>query len=910
MDKEILAQNAPVTRLWAKSDPYHPLWCHLLDVAAVCEALLPHFGGIEDLPVPWLLFLTAMHDIGKADARFVGKAPELDLADLVVASPGECLGFRHEARSAEWIKTHLETLGWNPRASNVVARAIRGHHADFTAEAYNEDEFADYVAFYPPLRAQLAAVVYRTLQVEPFTLDQFENASAAGMKLSGLIVLSDWIASNPETYPYYNLHGVTDPDEYFRFARREAQGAVRRLGLDTPQPDEVSTLARDEIASLPTFVQVWPALAGKSLRPIQQVLEQACLEGVPVGMAIIEAPMGEGKTEAALYLKEYWAKRGAYFALPTQATSNQMHRRYTEFLQTRRPGSIPRLVHGMAWLLDEIAHRETARTSGEEGDGEEGERLLSREWFQNAKRALLAPDGVGTVDQVLMAALNVKHGFLRFLGLSNKVLIIDEVHAYDIYMTTLMQTLLRWCRALNIPVILLSATLSSAQKKTLVEAYGGNALLSQPADTPAPYPLLTFVPLQGTPFIREVPADASRNLTVALKLHQGALDDPVKTARLAAATVASGGCACVLVNTVRSAQMVYRALETLVSEPVVSADTELFLFHARFRAECRQEIEKKVIDLFGKEAGQEGKSSRPGKAILVATQVVEQSLDVDFDVMLTEIAPIDFVLQRMGRMHRHPQNDPRPTGGDAVLHIFLPEENDYKFAGTGIVYEPETLLRTLAVLQGRDEIHLPVDFRPLIEICYGAATFPVSGIPAELLQKATENKTKRRLESSQNARQHLVPDPSPRVFRYGEPQVSKPVAEGEEGARVSYFRAQTREGDDSRNVLVLHDLRLIKLVRTGIEKPSYQPRRQTLKRLFLQKASIPAWWLHAVIPAEGFEIMEGPKWLSHHLILVMKDGVWQGENKDGKRVIIQDDETLGLLCSIENEHQEEKKGPD
>ena len=315
--------------------------------------------------------------------------------------------------------------------------------------------------------------------------------------------------------------------------------------------------------------------------------------------------------------------RGAYIALPTQATSNQMHGRYARFLARRRPeGAAPRLVHGMAWLLDDVVTEDFSRTE----DGEE--RLLSREWFANAKRALLATDGVGTVDQVLMAALNVKHGFLRFLGLTTKVLIIDECHAYDLFMTTLIQTLLKWCQALGVPVILLSATLSQAQKKLLADAYGG--LGSLPIGPPAdqvPYPLLTFIPKADNAFTVAIPADTSRNRTVSLQCHPGTLGEAEVTAHLAAAEAEMGGCVCVLANTVGSAQRIFRALQALAP-----FETELFLYHACFRAERRQEIEAEVLARFGKDpiTGTVKNTRRPKRAILVATQVVEQSLDVDF----------------------------------------------------------------------------------------------------------------------------------------------------------------------------------------------------------------------------------------------------------------------------------------
>ena len=908
-------------QLWAKSysdDPhrFHPLWCHLLDVAAVCEALLPRFGGVPGLPSEWLPYLAALHDIGKADAQFQGKAPGIVAPGIPIASEGECRGFRHEARSAEWITAYLKapSLNWGKEAARVVAQATRGHHGNFKADAYNEAEWP-WINFYAPVRDQLAALIAEVLGVQPAALTRFDDASAAGVTLSGLIVLADWIASNPETYRYPSLYPAagTEPGAYLAAAREEACRAVHKLELDAgpsaPPPGRYG------------FAEVWPDLKAFPLRPSQQALQDAVQGvGIPPGLAIIEAPMGEGKTEAAIYLAACWGRPGAYIALPTQATGNQMHRRYARFLHARNPdGPPPRLVHGMAWLQDGVAPDEVSQTEGEDA----GERLRSREWFANAKRALLAQDGVGTVDQVLMAALNVKHGFLRLLGLTTKTLIIDEVHAYDVYMTTLMATLLRWCRALDVPVILLSATLSRAQKQSLAEAYAGADVLPQLATRPEsePYPLLTIVPREGAAFVREVPLDTARARTVRLERHPGMLGDAEETARLAAESVAAGGCACVLANTVASAQKIFRALQA-----DAPPDTALFLFHARFRAERRQEIEDQIVRLFGKGPNGGTNSDRPPRAILVATQVVEQSLDIDFDVMLSQVAPIDLLLQRSGRLHRHSDNDPRPTGSEAVLHVLLPPPGEPDFGGMEVkksgngwrgVYDRAALLRTLALLDTRDAFHLPVDFRPLIEGCYGTDPLPGSAISAEWIQQAETLRDARRAASRRNAEKHLVPDPNPRVFQYA--QDDPPNEEGEEGERASFFRAQTREGDDSRAVLVLHDPALVAAVRRGAEQErapngEWRPGRSLLKSLFLQKVSLPAYWLSGVTAAVGYELLtEVPKRLRHHVILVLQAGRWEGiqtrrNEKTGKetttRVTITDDPLLGLSWSSASSEKE------
>ena len=917
--------------LWAKSYPedpsrYHPLWCHLLDVAAVCQALVPRFGGILGLPDECLPYIVALHDIGKADAQFQNKVETLsqDLRGTGLWFPSEPdRGYRHEKRSAEWLRTSLEDQEWDTNAVRVVAQAVTGHHGNFQACAYAEEE-SRRVQWEPwrLLREELNVLVQNTLGALPLTPapGRFHDASVAGMKLSGLIVLSDWIASNPETYRYpalFSTYGPgKEPDAYWQEAQEEAGRALRMLKLD-------GSVERSEPISL-TFQDVWPDFAAAPPRPTQQALEEAVRRGAaPPGLAIIEAPMGEGKTEAAIYLATCWNRPGLFVALPTQATSNQMHGRLRRFLSGNAPSRVPRLVHGMAWLLEDETPAGTAQTWGAETD--EDERQLSRDWFANAKRALLATDGVGTVDQVLMAALNVKHGFLRFLGLTTKTLIIDEVHAYDLYMTTLMKMLLRWCRALDVPVILLSATLSQAQKRSLAEAYGGPGSLPELLvdAVKEPYPLLTFVSREGQAFVQEVPADLRWTRVIEVHLHSGALGNPAEIARLAAESVAGGGCACVLANTVGSAQKIFRALTAL--NP---ADTELLLFHARFRAERRQQIEGQVAALFGK-AGSDGKNEhRPPRAILVATQVVEQSLDIDFDVMLSEIAPIDLLLQRCGRLHRHALNNPRPTGDASILHVLLPvvEDRMIEFGGMEIkkwgndwrgVYDRAALLRTLALLEGKSEISLPADFRPLIEGCYDPARFPVSSIPAEWITDAEKSRAERQAQSERKAQTHLIAEPSPRVFKYAQ-KPEPPVTEGEDGDAARFFRAQTREGDDSRSVLILHDPKLIAAVQDSSRREyesgqEWRPNKTLLRKLFLQKASLPAYWLAGVSPADGYEWLDTktvPKRLRHHHVLIMRDDTWKGvqEKKDKetgkvtyKSVTITDDDVLGLQWNEDKE---------
>lgn len=878
-------------QLWAKSDPHHFLWRHLLDVAAVAEALWPRFGQsgpLEEMPVRWACYVCALHDIGKADPWFQNKSDEpnglaqslrdqgLDLPPRREESPELKRFFRHEARSAEWLREHLqESHAWDYEAANVVAQSINGHHGNFAAHAYDDSEEAQH-AHWQKLRSDLAQMAWDVLQPPLFSPREFAHAGAMGMALSGLLVLSDWIASNHELFDYRKLQGHDEPHKYLQAAREEAARVVAEMKLDAP------ALTHE---AQPSFAQVWPEL--KELRPSQRALEAEVRGGrAPLGLAIIEAPMGEGKTEGAVYLCEHWsglrASSGAYLALPTQATSNQMHDRYSKYLHNR-DGSQARLIHGMAWLLDDWAPQSTSQTFGDDSAG--SERLLSREWFRPARRALLGGEGVGTVDQALLGALNVKFGFLRLLGLSAKVLVIDEAHAYDAYMTAILERLLAWCRALRIPVVLLSATLSQSQKRKLVAAYGGSIdnLQADSAQAEA-YPLLTFVSLDGQARAVPVERDDKQNRDLGLQQQGGLLDDAPAIARLALECVRDGGSACVLMNTVKGAQEVFREVRRL-SQGSWEPPCELILFHARFRAQSRNEIEKRVTALFGKDASVKD-GSRPARAIVIATQVVEQSLDVDFDFMLSQIAPIDLLLQRSGRLWRHKRE--RPTASP-TLQVLVPRQGELQFGVSEKIYAREVLLRTLATLHGRDVIHLPDEFRPLIEAVYGDACAPSPIVPAEEIEAAARLWQKERGHAVNRANASLLPPPSPRVFSMAATPKQESVDDGEGANRL---RATTRLGDDSRAALVLCDAQLIAVTKDSADANKRPPRREVMRNLFEQKVNLPAWWLRETEAAEGYEpLFEGQNWLRHHVIVPLRHGEWRSLNG----AVIRDDPALGLL---------------
>ena len=381
-------------------------------------------------------------------------------------------------------------------------------------------------------------------------------------------------------------------------------------------------------------------------------------------------------------------------ALPTAATSNQMVGRVRSMLEEHQSGSA-RLLHGMAWLIDD---KSLPRTSFDSEDAENAE-----DWLRPLRRGMLAENAVGTVDQAMSAALKIKYGFLRLAGLENKVLIIDEIHAYDLYMSTIIARLLEWCHAMRIPVVLLSATMQSKQKERYLSCYGIDDYKMKEA-----YPLITQV-TEGQDVVETEVAGVHMRGTFQFTPRSLGCD-PGTVADFALRRVSGGGCICVMLNTVRQAQAVYRELK-------LRGETQVMLFHARFTARRRAEIEKRCLELFGRNG------ARPERMILVCTQVVEQSLDVDFDGMITQLAPMDLLLQRAGRVHRHAGNR-RPTGLEKPgVDVIVPEEGatdaiERRYGQIGGVYSASVMRNTEAMLEQGRLVSVPEDVRACVEEAY------------------------------------------------------------------------------------------------------------------------------------------------------------------------------------------------
>jgi CRISPR-associated endonuclease/helicase Cas3 len=798
---------------WAKlgrnswPDGHHPLLCHLIDVGLVASEIWRHVLGlplarslaaalgIGDLDAcgRWVSFLVGAHDIGKAAPGFQLRENFPDqmaaLRQRLGPSFPHALGkaSHHAAMTVPILTRWLVRRGLSKKLALRLAYCVAGHHGKFpqptegTASVVGSAAWQQCQDYLLDVLAQLLG-----LPTEPPGGGLGEDQSYL-MLLAGLTSAADWIGSNPDSFPPagFQVQGGSSPGEYFSQARKHARESLQMLGW---RENSVSL-------PLPAFSEHFAyRLKGRPARPLQVTAARAAQALTGPALTLIEAPMGEGKTEAALYLADAWERqggRGDYVALPTMATSNGMFRRMAEYLEATRSGRVNlHLSHGQALLSDLYAQlRAAAQTVFDEDDAPGS--VVADDWFAaNKKQTLLAHHGVGTIDQTLLAVLQTKHFFVRLFGLAGKTIIFDEVHAYDTYMSTLLDLLLEWLAALGCNVVLLSATLPRKRRLALLQGYSGLELTGACDVT---YPRLTIAHA-GSPHIEETTFATATNNQRTLRLER--IQASALRATLAN-LIGDGGCACVLRNTVDQAQRTFQELRA-----ALPPDVEVLLFHARFPFGRRLEIEECVLEKFGPDG------KRPAKAVLVATQVVEQSLDLDFDWMASDIAPVDLLLQRSGRIHRHSRGSRPNLFAQPTLALIesdcgnseIPSFDDYR-----MIYERHVLLRTHLALLPRVSVGIPDDIESLIEEVY-AAPDP-QGLsdpwPAELAaaRKSMEDE-KIRLSSSASG----IAIHAPRMKAEFHRAWQMDLTEEDDPRNNKQRRASTRDIRPSVSLVVVFDL--------------------------------------------------------------------------------------------------------
>ncbi|MBN2683636.1 MAG: CRISPR-associated helicase Cas3' [Pontiellaceae bacterium] len=622
-------------------------------------------------------FLVAVHDVGKVSPGFLKKCSNealLELCPELAAENAECWMWNSnhaeigEAAFRAWAKAEYnksaEWLSW--------AEALGVHHGRRSLPKnegvgpYGGEEWAEQ-------RQQLIDFLFHEfgedLPEESPTCEQVKL-------LAGLTCVSDWIASNEDFFPNTGIPAGADLSGL-------VQNALTECGWTPP-------LFKQGLA----FADVFPFSPNSMQQAFIDCVDQR-------GVYVLEAPMGQGKTEAALFaayqLMASEQNSGLYFGLPTRLTSDRIHLRVNAFMdRILENPSFVKLVHGHAWMDLESNVAEFRAGMG---------------WFHPRKRALLAPFGVGTIDQALMSVLKVKHHFVRTFGLAGKVVILDEVHSYDAYTGTLLNCLVEELLKIGCSVIILSATLTAKRRSEFfvqsTEACD-YPLISSATKTEAPLP----------------PADRK----VAVSYYGAAADSLVEQAVEAAER---GLCVLWIANTVAQSQDIFCRVNGERAEGAF----ETGLLHSRFPAFRRAQLEEVWIEHLGKEG------KRPRGCILVATQVVEQSVDIDADLLITELAPTDMLLQRMGRLCRHDRKH-RPEGAGQAW-IYGPPDVQWNSAkefneALGVsrfVYASYVLWKTLEVWRTRSTVSLPGQIREVLEETYAEADeVPewVDGLKAEL----------------------------------------------------------------------------------------------------------------------------------------------------------------------------------
>lgn len=765
--------SEPARSVWAKSPAgdgrWLPLWQHMDDTADVAGQLFDRWlapsvvqymadafaGKVDDARMA-VTYLAGVHDLGKATPAFAIQhdllAQRMRAHGLGMPNTKLQLDDRHLAHHAvaghhlliDW----LVAAGWRRGVARTWGVVLGGHHGvppDSGTEQAATPEQVPHLygrGLWESVRDELAhRVAVRTGAIDRFADWQALQLSQQFQVLAtGLVIVADWIASNDELFPYLSgeLPEVADRTD-------RANSALESLRL--PRPWRVH---RPLAAVADLFGARFDLPVGATPRPVQHLVAEVARQMPEAGLVIVEAPMGEGKTEAALasaeILAERWGAGGLLVALPTQATTDAMFERIVAWLDRmgagdQDVGGAIVLSHGRARfnrLFRGLMAGGRARDIGSD-DVHYGERrqdgrkqlrtthaVVAHSWLSGRKKAQLANFTVGTIDQLLFAGLKSRHLMLRHLGLAGKVVVLDEIHAYDAYMNSYLTKVLTWLGAYRVPVIALSATLPGDRRRELVEAYrAGHTTSAAPFDDDSGveiggdigYPVVTWT--EAGKVGRAVAEASGRRTTMRVEaLSDDPEDDLDELAGMLHERLSNGGTALVVRNTVRRVLATAERLEAEFPGEVAVA-------HSRFVAADRLAKDRWLISRFGPP----GKVRRPHRHIVVASQVVEQSLDIDFDLLVTDLAPIDLVLQRMGRVHRHrrgeAQSERPPKLRTACTYLaaadFGTDPPSLDTVAARYVYDAHTLLRSAAVLRPRlgGTVELPDDIAPLVQQAYG-----------------------------------------------------------------------------------------------------------------------------------------------------------------------------------------------
>jgi CRISPR-associated endonuclease/helicase Cas3 len=785
----------------------------------------------------WVLFFIALHDYGKFDVRFQLRVKPLwqslyPEAGIYNGLPGvrDCLDYYHGEGGLSWFMQDYEALlgcgstsaggglsfldepedipperwlTWKPWLESVT-----GHHGHIRAAEYAA------VTSLPPACDKRLAQIDSDARSGWVTALELLFLKSAGLSLgstppicsplmAGFCSVADWLGSRCDEHNFTYCQSTQELPAYFE--ERLIHDARRILDLAG-------------IVARPTpYAGVGILLEpGNNPRSLQTLVDSLPLEA---GLTLVEAPTGSGKTEAALAYAWRLVAAGLadsiVFALPTQATANAMLgrlKRIAPLFFEDTPNLL--LAHGSARFNEDFSKIKHAVLDGYER--EDGWVQCSQWLAESRKRVFLGQIGVCTVDQVLISVLPVRHRFVRGFGVGRSVLIVDEVHAYDAYMYGLLEEVLRQQKASGGSAILLSATLPERQRRQLDNAWDAE-FECQGENTP--YPLATWTDGETTTPFELEPEQLPHEITVKMEPVRvsGMLPEEMLLRRVVAAAEA-GAQVAIVCNLVDVAQGLARELLSMASIPVD-------LFHARYCHSHRRVKELAAIERFGP------KGERTQGRILVATQVVEQSLDLDFDWLITQLCPVDLLFQRMGRLHRHARSGLRPQGFETPLcTVLLPEGEDYGLHGV-IYANTRVLWRTAQKLLSAPEVIFPIAYRAWIESVYREEPW---GNEPEEVEKGYE-KFRYEIEEVKRYKARYMADTAMNPFADTDEKITAVTRDGEMNLTVVPF-CRTPEG------MMLMD-------GTVYEKLDEYRR---LESLSLNSVGVPkSWGYHLENPDEG-----------------------------------------------------------
>ncbi|WEV43558.1 CRISPR-associated helicase Cas3' [Lactobacillus sp. ESL0684] len=733
------------TALWAKKNTedgqqlWLPLIAHLTDTQEVIKWLYNNWlsdsqrdflkQNLSDEEVHKLVkFLGFVHDLGKATPAFQIKKShnndkDLDeklLDKLAMHGFSQINELNLESSSQSPHNVAGEALLLKFKVPENIAALIGGHHGKPLNHSPITDICHHETNYWQSTNNQHIKHVWQKVQKELFEYglnsSGYKDVSELPKRitqpeaviLEGLIIMADWLASteymnnnkNEPLFPLIDLDKSWDSIS----SEERLKKAIKNWKLnDYWEPQKI-----DKIKD--PYDDRWEYKA----RPVQKKMTETIGQAYDPGMIIIEAPMGIGKTEIALIAVEQLAyisgQNGLFMGLPTQATSNAMFNRVEYWLnklaKSQENKFSFKLMHSKAQFNEDV--QKLPKAENIEADAGA---VVVNDWF-SGKKTILNEFTIGTIDNLLSMGLKQKHLFLKHLGLSGKVIVIDEVHAYDAYMSQYLYKVIKWLGAYKVSIIILSATLPQSKREMLINQYLRGKYHKKPEKVlNAPdnwqknqaYPLLSILDGCELKQVSDFPGQSDQKpqeLQVKrLNLADEDLIDNIMT------KIDGGGVAGLIVNTVKRAQ----ALAKLVAEQ----DVELMVLHSSFLAPDRTEQEKKLQGAIGKEG------KRPEKLVVIGTQVLEQSLDIDFDVLYTDIAPMDLLLQRAGRLHRHNISRPETLQQPQLYVMGINDFGDYGDANEA-VYHKYLLIKTDYFLQ--DKIALPDDISRLVQKVYGSET--------------------------------------------------------------------------------------------------------------------------------------------------------------------------------------------